>query len=193
MAEDFIEFDADSALRHLNGAEKDARAQRFAKLIGQRWLAWIAENFKVGGKEKPWKALAPSTVHARKDGSNRPLQNYGNMRQAFTTLQLGPGHVTVGAEVNIDGVDIVSVHERGTGPFTIRPKLKKALAFPYGPGPYRAIKGGPNDGRPGIVTRMVRHPGIPQRKMLPSRRLAEELATETIEKVMAQIAKKANK
>ena len=68
----------------------------------------------------------------------------------------------------------MSFHQTGTGPFTIRPKNKKMLAFQTVKGP--------------VFARVVKHPGIPKRSFLPSEARSLALAGEVIANIERELA-----
>lgn len=162
-------------------------------LVGLRWFRWIMQNFKDQGAEGRWRPLAPSTVMLRRRGGSVPLQDTGGLRQSFGQTVLGLTSVWVGTKSKI-----AQWHEDGTAPYTIRPKSAKVLAASLGGGTGRVAVLGGSGGQGGSRTfgakggrfiffgKEVHHPGIPQRHMLPSKSLAEQLATQVIEATLTE-------
>ena len=148
----------------------------YLKLIGERFLAWINENFRKAGAEQSWKPLSPNTVAARRKGkgagSAQPLRDTGRMAQSFVA-RIGADQVWVGTE------DRKAVfHQFGTRSYVIRPKQAKALRFATA-------------GKGVIYRRVVRHPGIQARPLLPSPQLAERLAQEVLRAYVDELARSA--
>ena len=141
--------------------------------IGDRHLSWIDENFRKAGAERKWPPLSPNTVAGRRGGSSQPLRNTGRLAASFVKKVSGD-RVDVGTE------DKRALwHHEGTDPFTIRPKNKKVLRFP--------VVGGV------AFARLVEHPGLPERPLLPSDALGEQLAVETVEAAIDLAAKDFNR
>ena len=97
---------------------------------------------------RPWKALAPNTQAARRGSGKqaRALRDTGHGAMSVTS-QVGRGYVEIGS-----GVEYMAYQHGGTGPYTIVPKTKKALAF--------MTTGGL------VITRRVHHPGLPARAFI---------------------------
>ena len=78
-----VHVDAADAVRRLTalGAAVDGRVMM--DLVGQRVVAWIDQNFRAGGLERPWAPLSPNTVAARRKGRGagtaQPLRDTGRM------------------------------------------------------------------------------------------------------------------
>jgi len=137
------------------------------KLIGIKHLNWINANFRAGGLESQWKPLSPNTIAARRQGggsgSAQTLRDKGELSQSFTIghpkniFVLDVNTIRVGTQVSY-----ASYQHFGTGPYIIRPRNKKFLMFKTAQGVRFA--------------REVHHPGLPQRRLLPSEVLAQQMA-----------------
>jgi phage virion morphogenesis protein len=116
--------------------------------IGREVLNWVHENFRREGalQGAPWRKLSRNTL-IKKRGSGI-LVNEGRLKESF--------HMTIGDdEVAVGTSDpLAPYHEFGTRPYTITAKRKKMLKF--------QTVGGT------VFAKQVRHPGLPQRKMLPT-------------------------
>ncbi len=153
---------------------KDMR--KFHARLGVNYLRWINKNFRRQGIEKKWKRLEPqSTIFARRKKSSKILQDKGILRNSFTS-RFNHTEVRVGSAIKYS-----QVHEEGgKKTYTIRPKRKKVLAFPHSQGNRILRKLALRRGNiRGFFAQEVRHPPLPKRKMLPSRRLAQNIATQT--------------
>lgn len=92
-----------------------------------------------------WEQLKPSTVAARGGNAHPILQVSGALARSFTSAH-GDDFAAVGSN------DPRAVwHQLGTKPYVIKPKNKKALAWPGGAYPVKKVN----------------HPGLPARPMLP--------------------------
>lgn len=91
-------------------------------------------------------AMRPSPWAPTKTG-RKPLVNKGLLRRSIRVTHFGDDSVTVGT----DRV-YAAFHQLGTrGPYEIRPKNKKALAWPGGSQPVKKVM----------------HPGLPARPFFP--------------------------
>lgn len=188
--------DLEGARRFRRRVEQVIREQGSARFelmnrLGLTVLRWVDQNFASGGGlVGGWAPLRPGTIFGRRRQSSVPLSNTGRLRQRFT-------YKATENEVAVGTAEQVAVyHQFGTpGPYPIRPRLKKALAFPAPPRQgatttRRLPRGAPNVGRigtaearraglriaPGVgrlqsiaVVKGVMHPGLPARRMLPRR------------------------
>lgn len=169
-----IRADTRLAKLKVDSLNANIKPQVLLNTVALRVMGWVAQNFRQEGIEKKWKPLSSNTIAARRKASNKPLQDTGRLRMSFTKSANNPR--IAGNTVYItSNVKYASFHEFGTRPIIIRPKSKKALAFRTALGMRFA--------------KSVKHPGIPQRKMLPSLSLARQLAMTTIK---AAILKRAN-
>lgn len=153
------------------------------KAFGVVGLAEVSKNFRASGRPA-WRPLKPSTVAGRRagkrtTGSAQPLRNTGALERSWDTI-LGDRYVEV-----FSRSPVAMFHEHGTkGPYVIRPKRRKVLAFPTAPTTFagttiatvrrerRIVTRG--TGQPvlpakGVAfARHVTHPGLPQRRMTPT-------------------------
>jgi phage gpG-like protein len=139
-----------STLRQLEQAVADPKPLH--KLWGIASLRWVDQNFRREGSPA-WKPLTANTKAGRRQGRGlggaKILQDSGDLKNSFNYDYTGKEAVIGSPKEYAD------YHEEGrSGPWTIRAKRKKALFFQTAGGP--------------VFRRKVTHPGIPQRKMLPT-------------------------
>lgn len=153
----------------INNLETQAAALSFAlnqqallKGIGELGIAWVNKNFETeGALVGGWVDLEPSTIAGRRKNSTAILQDTGNMRESFD-YAINGDTVRIGTQV-----EYASYHEEGTGPYDIYPVRARALAF-MGAGGM-------------IFAKVVHHPGLPQRRMLPDEKDLQEIAQSAID------------
>ncbi len=134
--------DLTGLMRDIGDALVTSTQARFQTGIGPDGIAWVP----------------------LKDGSGRkPLLDTGRMRDDIFPTS-GPDWVEISAAARQ-----ARWHQKGTDPYTIRPKGKKALAWPGGPGPRK----------------VVHHPGLPARPFMglsiEDGEMIERLAIEWLE------------
>lgn len=143
--------------------------------IHKRWailaLNWINKNFQTeGGLVGGWKKLSPNTLAGRRKGSGRILQDTGEMRGSFVP-RWNSEEASVGSPLARS-----EWHERGTRPYTIRPKkpggvLRFKMATSTGVKTKTLASGRSitlNTAKGDFVyRRSVNHPGLAARRMLP--------------------------
>lgn len=166
--------DASLAKLKVEALRASINEQVLLRTVGLRVMGWVAQNFRQGGIERKWQPLSANTIAARRRNSDRPLQDTGRLRMSFTESANNP-KITANTVYITSNVKYAPYHEFGTRPYTITPKNKKFLAFKTASGMRFAKK--------------VNHPGIPQRKMLPSLPLARQLATTTIKAAILKRAR----
>ena len=159
----------------VNNLDAQAAALSFAlnkqallKGIGEIGLSWVNKNFEgegsmVGG----WVDLEPNTIAGRRKGSSAILQDTGNLRDSFD-YEISGDTVRIGTKV-----EYASYHEFGTGPYDIYPVHAKALAF--------MTAGGM------VFAKVVHHPGLPQRRMLPDEKDMQEIAQTALDLLLQQV------
>ena len=181
------------------GSGTTALHARYAIIASQ----WIDRNFQQeGGLVGGWRVLRPNTIAGRRKGSSRVLQDTGLLRASFVPAWDEKAAV-------VGSASKVSLwHEKGTKgspetPYPIRPKKPGGvLAFPVAAGtagstlvpilPKNYKKGDPIfarqlKSRAMMFRRMVMHPGLPRRIMLPTERdLLPQLLKTTINYVREQ-------
>lgn len=139
------------------------------KLLALRLTSFMTTRFENDGAVPEyglpaWAPLRPSTISFRRKGSSKPLQDTGGLRASYLAQpKVNSNSVEVGSNKQY-----ASFHEDGTQPYTIVPKTKKVLAA-QGPGGWV------------VFGKIVHHPGLPARPVLPSLSIAERLALEEIE------------
>lgn len=142
------------------------------KVVGARIMSYIDESFRTNGRGT-WPPLAPSTLAMRQSGGDQPLQDTGKYKQSFVTETDGKTYVEIGSSLKTpSGIPLAAIHELGTPPFVIRAKNAKILA---------AQTRGGNWVRFGKV---VNHPGIPARPVLPTQAQAEKLVQDTVNEMI---------
>jgi hypothetical protein len=160
-----VKVNVDTGKGLLHEPERKLAPVVVLKVIGQRYLQWIDDNFRDRGTEKRWAPLRPLTLQTRKHGGDAPLQDTGSLRQSFVeSINAGAGSVRVGTEKVI-----ASYQHEGTHPYVIVPRTARALAARLGGGGFI------------MFGKRVNHPGLPERRLIPSKALAEKLAVETFE------------
>lgn len=140
----------------------------------------VMENFEAEGIWKKWAPNKPSTLFGRRSGGGMILQDTGGLKASFR-FDYNDKEATVGSPLKI-----ALYHQEGRkGPWVIRPRRAKALAFPWQGGGKVAEGGFKSFGhlkrsgeyRKGdfMVVKKVIHPGYPARPMLPTGKDAEDL------------------
>lgn len=140
-AEPFVIIADDAQVQRWFGAliERGDDLSGLMTHLGEHLVRTTQERFDtgVGPDGIAWRPL--------KDGSGRkPLLKTGTMRDNIFPTS-GPDWVEISA-----GARQARWQQEGTDPYTIRPKSKKALAWPGGPGPRK----------------VVHHPGLPARPFI---------------------------
>lgn len=100
------------------------------KVFGVVLLQNVQQTFREGGRPQ-WKALASSTLAARREGGGgaKPLLNTGALQRSFDV------RTTEREAILYSNSPIARFQNDGTrGPYEIRPKNGKALALPFLPG-----------------------------------------------------------
>lgn len=170
-----VVIDARMAFAKLRVINAGLQQAPLLRAIGMKLIAWTMQNFRVEGIERKWKPLSANTVAARRKGSSAVLQDKGLLRASWT--QSGGNPKVIGDTVSVtSNVKYAPFHEFGTKPYVIRPKTKKMLVFKTAGGMRFAKK--------------VNHPGLPQRKMAPSKPMARKLALEVINAAVARATAK---
>jgi phage gpG-like protein len=157
------------------------------KVIGLRFMSFVDESFRTSGRGK-WAPLRPSTIAGRREGSSSPLQDTGKYRMSFTG-QAGSGFDPTGHPPITDGKTYVQIgtesplkdwHERGTKPYTIRARNKHGMMA-------QNAKGGWV-----FFGKVVHHPGLPARPVLPTRDQAATMARDTVAAMLDRVIANAN-
>lgn len=161
MASITIRTNARDAIRRISRFRRTFDEKTLLRIVGARHLNYIDQNFRAQGFEQRWRPLSAGTrANPRRGVGAQILRDTGRLAQSFT-LRLRGRSVEVGTNVQY-----AEYHEEGTRPYVIVPTRAKALRF---------------FGSTGVAfAQRVQHPGLPVRKMLPSQRLAENLAGEAI-------------
>ena len=143
----------EAVIASINKLSSDvAKTEVLHKRLGVAGRVWVIRNFQDGGRPR-WKPLRPNTVAARRKGSSKPLQDTGLLRQSYA-WEADASKAVVGSPRKT-----ALWHNEGTSPYTIRPKtLGGRLAF--------MTAGGM------VFAKQVNHPGLPARRMLPTRKQA---------------------
>lgn len=178
-----IKVNIDAARKKIQKIQGSLNSRNLLNAIGLRHLKWINDNFKQEGHLRQsggWHPLAESTKFARRQGQAKILQDTGRLRQSFV-------HKIRGTEVSVGTADKKAKwHEFGTSPYTIKPTNANALAFPHTSG--KSLISGHQqtrfNGKLGIFTKGVDHPGLEARPMLPTKRIARKLAIDVIKAVI---------
>jgi len=165
-----VEIQAEAAIAELRRIGIASAENALLSAVGDRFLAWIDDNFRRKGAEIPWAPLRPNTIVKRRKGSAEPLQDTGRMRQSVSRKVIGSA-VQIGYASRI-----AEFHHFGTSRYIIRPVRARMLKFPTTSGIRYA--------------RFVRHPGLPARRLLPLEPTAERIAAEEVNAIFER-AKKA--
>lgn len=167
-----IEVNIKGMPRGVTDPEKAISRRLLLTVIGNGFIEWIEKNFRERGAESKWVPLSPNTLLTRKRGGDVPLQDTGHLRQTLTAepkIDEAAGTAAVGTDL-----PYAQYHEEGRGPFVITPKNAKVLAARLRSGGFI------------VYGKRVNHPGIPKRPLLPSKALAERIATEKVEAIVAE-------
>lgn len=153
----------------------DAIAPRvILSAIGGRFMSHVDESFRTRGRGA-WRALSPLTLLLRRHGGDVPLQDSGRYKQSFVQETDNQTFVEVGTNLKTPGgLSLGKIHEFGTGPYTIRVNRAKVLAAQTRAGGWL------------FFGRVVNHPGIPARPVLPTKAVAERLVQETIDALLTR-------
>lgn len=106
---------------------------------GLQLVSWTQAAF-----EDPSKRILPWP--ARRSGTNPLLKKNGALQQSIRVASVSANSVVVGTDRKY-----AAFHQLGTKPYTIKPKVKRAL---FWPGAKHPVK-------------IVRHPGLPARPFFP--------------------------
>lgn len=166
-----IDLDINAALAEFKRVGSVLSVAQILGLIGDRYLAWIDENFRREGIESPWAPLRPNTVAARRKGSKKILQD-------TSTLKKSANKKVVADLLRVGFASKVAEwHHFGTDPVDFGPKTKKALRFIT------------TDGV--TFAKFVRHPGLPARPLLPSKSVAGKIASDVVEASIRKATRRA--
>lgn len=161
--------------------------------IGMKMLAMVGANFEQSGIWAKWAPLKASTLYGRrgKGGGGKALMDTGRLRASFRS-QATTQSVRVGSPLTI-----AKYHDEGRkGPWVIKPKTAKALAFPFPGGGVIVTKGMTKSyghqkkgaayfkGKGFLVVKGVKHPGYPARFLLPPTTFAESYAAGVVEAII---------
>lgn len=167
MAGTFILAGADEVRRDLAAVRQMlADPRQILELVGEMGVASIQRNFEAGGRPQKWKPLSSSTLEQqyknRKTGALKPRHKKTGGHTAGYTRFVGgkkalidTGHLYESFTWRVEGTNVLigtsvsyaAAHQFGVGPHTIRPKTKKALAWPGGAHPVKSVN------HPGIQAR----------------------------------------
>lgn len=185
-----VRVDFDDVIRNLRRLGKAVEPIVIMDTVGNAQLTWFGKLFRSQGKlVGGWKPLAKSTKFARRGtGGGQILRDTGRLAQSFQILR-GPTSalVEVGSKEKK-----AEWHNEGTKPFTIRPKNKKMLAFAHPDGGV-ILKKGANKGKRGVLARVVNHPGIPKRQIIPNAATINKIAEAAIDGILRKATKGFNR
>lgn len=168
-----ISTDLDGLKRKIQTALRYLDQDELLNLVGADQLKWVNENFQKEGIEKPWPPLSPNTIAARRSGSSKPLQDTGRLRQSFV-YNISGGLLRLGSNVSY-----AIFHHFGTKPYQITPKRQGGkLRFMTAGGLRFASK--------------VNHPGLPERRLLPTKAAGQLLAVRSIEGAIDAMRREVN-
>ncbi len=155
-----IRIETTGLLRKVGFLRRIFQGRRILGIVAESQLKWIDQNFDAqGALGNPWAANRPNTVASK--GHSRVLQRSGALRRSFRAKILsvfrGGGRLQVGT-----GNRVAPFAEHGTRAHLIRPRRANRLRFV-------TVEGT-------VFAQLVRHPGTPARKILPSRIIADRIA-----------------
>lgn len=156
-----IELNSKEAQRKIRRLINLIDARELLQAIGNRHIRWMDENLKKAGLEKKHQQMADSTIAARPKRSSTfhfSSRYRSRLSQSLVVTLIGTRAVSAGTED-----EFAPIHHEGAGPYTIRPVRKKVLKFIGSSGEE-------------IFAKMVSHPGIPARALIPTKQTAERLA-----------------
>ncbi len=167
-----LDVDLKEVRRRIQAFVVELDERELLEAVGLRHLKWVNDNFRREGLEKKWRPLSPNTTAKPGRGgiSAKILRDTGRLAQSFTSKVEGNSVVVGSADKRAEW------HHFGTRPFVIRPKNKGVLFF--------HTKAGPT------FARIVNHPGITARKLLPSNRLGQFLADQVINAAVKRVVEK---
>ena len=196
-----VQFVVDTKVleRRMREAGREFEPRVLLKAIGEKQVAWIMQNFNSeGGLVGGWEPLSPNTIANRERGGSSPLHgDTGMLRASLNHYEIiGDEAVVVGSNM-----PYASFHNEGAeGPWTITPRtpggvlhFKMARSIERVQRPGREVGVG---GRVGtrlkiesddVFVRSVEHPGIPQRRFLPTEEEAEGMAVKLIDAKIEQL------
>ena len=174
-----VKINIKAAQKKLKKIGSKLNQRQLLNAIGLRQLKWINDNFKHKGALRQsggWKPLEESTKFGRRQADPKTLQDTGRLRQSFV-------HKVRGISVSVGTGDKKAPwHEFGTKPYTIRAKTKRFPAFPHqgGKSVIRGHEQSRFNGKPGAFAKEIDHPGLAARPMLPTKRIARQLAVKVL-------------
>lgn len=143
-------------------------------VIASSLADWADRNIKQQGIEQKWLPLAPSTLLMSSNKSSSPLARFAQLIGTRIDEAVGTASVSINHPS-------ASYHNEGTGvfgprgaPYLITVRNKRTLAGALKAGGWLIF--GP----------AVMHTGVPKRPLLPSRGLAEKIATDAANGVIEQ-------
>jgi phage gpG-like protein len=159
--------------------------------IGMELIKQVGQNFETEGIWAKWAPMKESTKFSRRQGgSSKLLAATGKLRASFR-MEAQKNFVRVGSPLMVARLH----HEGRRGPWTIKPKNAKALAFPWAGGTALGKGGSAKLGSysyhkrskaflsntPMAVVMKVIHPGYPARLLLPPPEVAQRIAVQVSE------------
>lgn len=186
----------------ISGQDAGGSKTELHRRYGIQAMKWIDENFRQQGgllEDGPWQELSENTIAGRRKGSSLILQNTGaKLRPSFNFQHTS-------TEVRIGSPEKIALwHNEGTdGPYEIRPRFKKALAFAVAQGGTKITRkvarksarfgtGHLRVNQNGIVVKSVMHPGLVKRRMLPNENELLPRLLKTTENWVAQLGQTAS-
>lgn len=173
MASIKIDLTTVRARRKLEKLRKIIRAKRVTEIMVKAIIEWMRLNFLAEGLDRKWKRLAPSTravtgrSKAFRGGKFAQAFRRGRLRN-FLNLKRAGYKVRIGLKVQL-----ARWHHSGTRPYTIRPRKASLLRFQVARGPEGVV-----------FAKVVRHPGLPARRLLPTARSAKRVIGAAVNKML---------
>lgn len=161
------------ARRKLEKLRKIIRAKGVTEAMIRGVVEWMRLNFLAEGLDRKWKPLAPSTRavtgrrKAFRGGKFAQAFRRGRLRN-FLNLKRAGYKVRIGLKSQL-----ARWHHGGTKPYTIRPRKASLLRFQVSRGPEGVV-----------FAKVVRHPGLPARRLLPNARSARRVIAAEVNKML---------
>lgn len=169
-----IEIDVTAALKKIGLVGFRLALPGLLKAVGLRHINWSSENINRGGFLTRWARMSPNTIFVRpvRSSSHHFSSNFAARLKQSLTSRVGAVQVSVGTQQKF-----ARFHHFGTDPKTFGPKNKAALRFQTAGGL--------------VFAKSVRHPGLPARPLIPSKRVGKRLANEVLNAIARQLDNKA--
>jgi phage gpG-like protein len=158
-----IQIDIEALRQRLAAVGRILNPREMMEAIGFRWLRWVNENLREAGVDQQWPPMSPNTILVR---PTRMSDRHFSSRYLSRLSQSFVANVTdTTVEVGTEQ-EYADYHHFGTRPYDIYPRTAKFLKFRT-TGGWRFAK-------------VVHHPGLPARALLPTKDVAERITQELL-------------